>query len=469
MKTKIIILSVGLFLLNSFNVSAQMDCRSMLGAHLTPFKKDGNFLWAIEGTTGPGMMTSPYDSLSKDKTKIRGGMILAALDFGFMQNKSHIYLEGGYKNWQNSDFVDQSEFTDSKHVGMRQAFYSFSTEKTKIKLGLHETRLGDFFLIDERILGASIDQEIGSFTVNVRGGTVNKSFARMGKFCSNRHLYSIINPDFTEKIGEKVGETNLAGIAINWNPHHVKEKPKTNSTDEFSDSNNDEFSSDDEFSNSNDEFHENHDFNEFGGSDEFTDIQKSKSKKKFSIKNVGFIVYDEFGSQEYIPENKFYTGLLIDFDLPFGIFMQTGAVYQNMLNNNTVVYIAKLGKSISWNNGSLTKISGAYIGKSNIDNNAIFQPLFSNLFIGEVVRMDAPNFPLWQAAIKHRFPGKIKFHIAIKAVGELENTKTNEQDIEFGFLVFKKHLKITIIGSRIESLAFDNDIIMARVELRLAF
>ncbi len=465
MKTRILFLIFAFIAIGQ--AKAQMDCRSILGAHLTPFKKDGTILWAIEGTTGPGMMTSPYDSI--DKTKINGGMILAALDFGFMRNKSHIYIEGGYKNWQNSDFVNKSEFTDSKHFGIRQAFYSFSNKKTKIKVGLHETRLGDFFLIDERILGASINQEIGAFTVNVRGGTVNKSFARMGKFCSNRHLYSIINHNFTEKIGNKVGETNLAGFVINWNPHYVKENKNTNSTDEFSDTNNDEFSTDDKDSTNKDGYHENHDFNEFGSSDEFSDVGTSKSKQKILIKNIGFIVYDEFGSKQYIPDNKFYTGALADFDLPFGFFMQTGAVYQNMLNNNTLVYIAKVGKSQSWNNASLTKISGAYIGKSNIDDNAIFQPLFSNLFIGEVVRMDAPNFPLWQASIKHRFPGKMKFHIAIKAVGELENAKTNEQDIEFGFLAFRKHLKATLIGSRIESLAFDNDVFMARIELRLAF
>ena len=149
--------------------------------------------------------------------------------------------------------------------------------------------------------------------------------------------------------------------------------------------------------------------------------------------------------------------------------MQTGAVYQDMKDNNTLVYIGKLGKNQSWNNGSLTKISGAYIGKYNIDDNAIFQPLFSNLFLGEVVRMDAPNFPLWQAAIKHHFPNKMKFHVALKAVGELENAKTNEQDIEFGFLAFKNHLKTTLIGSRITSGVFSNDVYMARVELRLAF
>ena len=466
MKTRIFILVFAIMAMSQTN--AQMSCRSQLGAHLTPFKKDGTILWAVEGTMAPGMMTSPFDSI--DNTKLNGGMLLAALDFGFMQNKSHFYVEGGYKNWKNSNFVDKSKLTGSRHFGMRQAFYSYTNNKTNIKIGLHETRLGDFFLIDERMLGVSLNQDIGAFTVNVRGGTVNKSFARMGKFCSNRHLYSIINPDFTEKIGNKVGETNLVGFAINWNPHYVKEQPDNNTDDEFNDTNNNEFSNDDEFSNKTDEFHENHDFNEFGDNDEFSDSKDAdKPKQKITVKNVGFIVYDEFGSQEYIPENKLYTGLLVDLDLPYGFYLQTGAVYQNMQNNNMLVHITQLRKSKSWNNSSLTKVTAAYIGKSNIDDNAIFQPLFSNLFIGEVVRMDAPNFPLWQTSIKHRFPGKYKFHIALKAVGELENAKTNEQDVEIGFFTFNKHLKTTFIGSRIVSNVFPNDVFMARVELRLAF
>jgi len=131
-----------------------------------------------------------YDSL--DKTQLNGGMILAAVDFGFGGQKHHIYIEGGYKNWKNSEFVDESTLTDSRHFGMRQAFYSYTNNGTKLKIGLHETRLGDFFLIDERVMGASIDQEIGAFTINARLGTVNKSFARMGKFCANRHLYGLI-------------------------------------------------------------------------------------------------------------------------------------------------------------------------------------------------------------------------------------------------------------------------------------
>lgn len=462
MNIKAFIISAAILIIGNQYVNAQMDCRSMIGAHLTPFSKDGNLLWAVEGTMGPGIMTSPYDSVSN--AKLNGGMLLGALDFSFMKGKSHFYLEGGYKNWKNSELVDTSSFTDSKHLGMRQAFYSYTTEKTKIKLGLHETRLGNFFLVDERIFGASINHEIGAFTINARAGSVNKSFARMGKFCSNRHLYSIINKDFTEKIGEKIGETNLAGFVINWNPNYVKEKPKTNNDDEFSEDNNNEFSE-----SNTDEFHENHDFNEFGDSNEFSDENETNKKQKVSVENVALVFYDEFGSDKYVPNNKFYTGALLDLELPFEVQMQTGAVYQNMQDNNSVVYIAKLGKRKSWDNGSLTKISGAYIGKYNIDDDAIFQPFFSNLFIGEIVRMDAPNFPLWQAAIKHNFPGKLKMHLAFKAVGEIENAQTNEQDIEFGLLALKNHLKLTLIGSRVESLNFPNDIYMARLEVRVAF
>ena len=453
-----------LIFLASLSVNAQMECRSMLGAHLTPFKEGTSILWGVEATMAPGMMTSPYDSLGK--TQLNGGMLLGALDFGFGQQKHHIYLEGGYKNWKNSEFVDDDS-EKSKHLGMRQAFYSYSNNGTDVKLGLHETRLGDFFLIDERVLGASVDKEIGAFTMNARVGSVNESFARMGKFCANRHLYGIINPSYTEKIGKKIGDTNLAGFVINWNPKHIKSEPGSGNTDEFEST--DEFSTDDEFLNNVDEFHENHDFNEFGNAGEFSEESESSTKPKIYISNVGIIFYNEFGAEYYIPENKFYTGALVDINLPYGFFMQTGAIYQNMKNNNTIVYIAKFGKSRTWDNASLTKISGAYIGKSNIDDNALFQPLFSNLFIGEVMRMDAAEFPLWQMAIKHRFPGKLKMHVSLKAAGQIEDAKTNEQDIELGLMAFKNHLKVTLIGSRVETLALPNEFYMARAEFRLAF
>ena len=62
LKTSILI---SLIVFASFSANAQMECRSMLGAHLTPFKKDVPILWAIEGTMAPGIMTSPYPDQEK--------------------------------------------------------------------------------------------------------------------------------------------------------------------------------------------------------------------------------------------------------------------------------------------------------------------------------------------------------------------------------------------------------------------
>ena len=117
----------------SLSVNAQMECRSMLGGHLTPFKSDVPILWAIEGTMAPGIMTSPF--LDEDNTKLNGGMILGALDFKIAK-RGNIYLEGGFKNWINSEFVEETE-KSSRHLGMRQAFYSFSGDNIKLKFGLH--------------------------------------------------------------------------------------------------------------------------------------------------------------------------------------------------------------------------------------------------------------------------------------------------------------------------------------------
>ena len=462
-RINIISIFIGIMLLGSYQANAQMECRSMIGAHLTPINEKIPISWAIEGTMAPGFMTSPWDD--KDNTKLNGGMLLGALEFN-LSKKSNIYIEGGYKNWQNSELVsDDSQ--KSKHLGVRQFFYTYTAENTKVKLGLHETRLGEFFLVDERVLGTSIDHEMGAFNLNLRGATVMQNFARMGQFCSNRHLYGVLHPNYTERIGKKLGDTNMAGLVINWNPHYVKPVKSIGSDDEFQDGGDEFKDSGDEFIDSNDVNHENHDFNEFGESSEFGN--SNKTKNKIILKNVALILYDEFGQEDYILENKIYVGSLLDFALPQEFFFQTGGIYQNMEHNNSIAYIAKLGRNFTWKDASNTKISAAYIGQLNIDDDALFQPLFSNLFLGEIMRMDAVDFPLWQAAIKHRFPGKLKFHVALKGVGQIEKSNTNEQNIEAGIMLFKNHLKITLVGSHVSTDLLPNDFNTARLEMRLAF
>ncbi|MCK5538217.1 MAG: hypothetical protein KAI79_15430, partial [Bacteroidales bacterium] len=68
----------------------------------------------------------------------------------------------------------------------------------------------------------------------------------------------------------------------------------------------------------------------------------------------------------------------------------------------------------------------------------------------------------------HNLPGKLKFHVGVKAVGQIEANETSEIDLEIG-LKPVNHVKMTAILSRIETLALPDDIMMVRMELRVAF
>ncbi len=421
---------------------SQMQCRTTLGSHLTPIMGTDH-LMAFEATMAPGVITD---------YRIQGGMYLLAFDFS-LWNQSNLYFEGGYKNWSKVDLDDAAaddinlpELT-SRHLGVRQLFYSFDTPKTAVKVGLHETKLGNYLLVDERILGGSVDRNFGAIDVNVRAGTVLQNFARMGQFCANRHLYNLTQDNFTENIGEKPGETNLIGAVINWNPHY--QAPAVSS-------------SDDDFS----------DFDEFGEFDEFSEFSDEESGTGSIplVENVGFILYQEMGS--IIEDPKQYVGSLIDLNLPGEISMRTGVVYQGLENNNALVYILQSRKAFLWNSGMNTDLIVSYIGKSDIDDGAVFQPLFSNLFIGEVMRMDATSFPLWTAEVKHRFGGPLRYKTALKAVGQVEGDQTREIDLENSIHLFD-HVQATLLLSHVESDAFEiefpDGVNMIRTEIRVAF
>lgn len=419
---------ISILTISTINADAQLECRSILGGHLTPIKKDSPLLWAIEGTIAPGVI---------DDASIYGFMVLGALDYTFLK-KHHLYIEGGYKNWNYPELtIAQHESKGknkdkNKHWGIRQVYYNFNGKTSDLKIGLHEMKLGDYLLLDERVLGISYNKEFGAFKFQSRLGTVTESFARMGRFCINRHLYNVIKNDYTEKIGDNLGETNLIGFTVNWNPSFVK---KTEGTDI------------DEFS-------------------EFSDFSEFDEDKRKLISNIGIVFYEEFGS--IIPDSKYYFGSLIDFSLPLNLYFQTGVVYQNMVKNNSLIYIGKLGRMFTWKSGANTELAATYVGKHDFDDNALFQPIFSNLFLGEIMRLDATDFPLWDASIKHNFTGKLKFNIELKAVGQIEGNKTSEIDFVAGIKLFK-HSKITTIFSWVETNALVDDLYMARLELRVAF
>lgn len=419
-----------LIILLSQNLSAQMHCRSILGGHLTALNEEGSLLGGIEGTMAPGVM---MDSDDQDRVKLNGGMLIGALDFS-ISSKHSFYLEGGYKNWNNSELA-QHNTGDSRHLGIRQVFYNYKRNDNDMRLGLQEMRMDDYFLLDERVLGGSFNRKSKAFDLNFRIGTVLENFARMGHFCGNKHIYSLIATDYTDNIGEKIGETNLAGLVINWDPHRAKIDKSKND-------------------------------NEFSEISEFDSFNNLDNQQTEIISNIGFILYDEFG--DIIENNKFYGGLMVDSKMPFNFTSRAGFVYQNMADNNSSAYIWKIGNQWNWNSGANTQIESAYMGLFEIDNGAIFQPLFSNLFMGEIMRLDAIDLPLVSGSIKHNFPGKLNFHTGIRTVQKIEDNETFEIDLEAGAKLFN-HSKLTLILSKVQTEDLDKDIYMARTEVRVAF
>ncbi len=373
----------------------------------------------------PGKMT--------DRT-LNGGMVIGALNYSFMKN-FQLYLEGGYKNWKNSAETDndnndgKKNDNEKRHLGMRNVFLDFNNSDINVTAGLQEMKLGDFIMLDERTTGIAYKENFGAITINVVTGSVLKNFARMGHFCSNRHLYNLMGNNFTENIGKKMGETNLTGTSVTWNTNYTKEE-NGNDDDEFS---------------------------------EFDETTES-TENNFAITNIGFLAYNEFG--KIINDNKYYFGTFTNLSLIKNIELKLETVLQSMKDQNSIAGIAKIHKSFLRKSGDNIDIELSYFGKYAIDDNAIFQPLFSNIFAGEVMRLDAVDFPFVVATLQHKFPWK---HLSLKLnfVKQLEDNEVFETDFITGISLFN-HSKISLILSHIDSNAFDN-VNMARIEAKVAF
>ncbi|MCD4813050.1 hypothetical protein K8S19_05105 [bacterium] len=419
---------LGLVLGLAVNANAKRECRSILGAHLTPVMEKSSLLWAIEGTMGPGRIG--------DKM-ITGGMLLGALNYTFFSSHQ-LYLEGGYKHWSVTDISgsDDSnqpavlEYEDSRHVGLRQVFYHYQEKDIIARLGLQEMKMGNSILLDERVLGLSYNQSWQAFSVQAQAGTVTDHFARMGKFCANRHLYNLLALDYTGGVGEVMGETNLLGLTISWNPGYV---PGDDAGNEFS---------------------------------EFSDSDSSGPVSHISVSNLSVLFYEEFGT--IIEDNRVYVGLLMNGKLHNALDWAISGINQTIDSESTLAYTIELGKDFIYDSGALTSISVGYLGQSEWNGDAKFQPTFSNLFFGEVMRLDAVNLPLAFAEVRHRFPGKLKPYVQLKGVKQLEDQQTMEMNFEAGVSLFG-HVEPAVILSRIEALGLEEVIHMVRLELKVAF
>ncbi|HNX88628.1 MAG TPA: 4Fe-4S binding protein [Paludibacteraceae bacterium] len=382
---------------------AQWECPSRMGATLKPIG-GSNLMWTSEITTSGGFI-GDY--------KIANLMLFGGLDYSI--NHHTFYVEGGVKNWVRNDSLNITN-SQALKFGMREAFYRFSNDNHKLTIGLQSTKSDDYFLINERLAGANYKATFGRFNLNVLGGSVLKQSSRNGTFCTVGYLINVVPGRERALIGNKFGQTNVSMVSLTYVPSSGR----------------DEFSS------------------EFSTSD--------ASKSIFKLNEAGGLAYYEFGNGKTI--SPFITGIYASSSLA-GINLKPELLYQAAENNHALLYNIEVSKNINWSGGQLTKLMARYYGLHEISDGAVALNSYSNVFAGDVLRLDALELPFFQAGIKHSFPtikSSVKLQAALqtgKTSGFIDDNfstvpaRMKEFDLSFS-KNFGKYILITAYGGYIE-------------------
>jgi hypothetical protein len=431
-------INIILLVLSTTTLWAQPDCRSILGLHLKSIAETP-FSWAIEGMGAVGVMP--------DRT-VANWTAMGALDFTFKKN--NIYFEGAYKNWYNTaknpdgnepqtglpDYNRPTQY----HWGFRELHYLRKSESFQLKAGIQGVKTDDYFLFDERMLGLSASKSWNGLKLSANTGTVSQRLARFQDVCGTRHIYNVFHRSQFNFVGDKPGKTNFAAAFLKWTPKKASPKP---------------ISKEDEF----DEFSDN--------SFSVLEIkEKGHHANKWKWSESGIFFYEEFGSGFH--EFKYYSGAFSAIQIPWSIQLKGQLVDQYILNDHALAFYISAQKNLAWRNGNHTQIDATYLGKINLTPNAHFYPAFSNLFLGEVMRLDAIDLPLLSGSIKHHFGGKFKPSLQLNAVSQINGSQSREADLIAGIKLVG-HARLTGILSYISSELLTQDYWMTRMELRIAF
>lgn len=430
------------FFLTSARIGFGTDCRTELGVHLKPLWANGPFSWAVEASLYDGKL----DHSGLDRT-FTSQMFFTGLDF--TSGSHRVYAEGGLKYWGRSD--DQarsvlfstgylpvqsvwSEFPKpaQRHWGMREAFYEFNQSATHLKIGLQSMRLGNSMLLDERVLGLGAMHESGAFDFHLKLGTVSTDFARKGDFCSTRHVYNLLRGGRFNLVSNNLWETNFFGVLASWDPSQKQPNQKRVAF---------EASADDDFK-----------------MDEF--------KQESWLKNIGLIFFEEFGSGFH--DYKYYFGAIASFALPGSVTIETEMIGQYIRNENALAFKLAAKRDWAWNSGALTNVSLTLVGKYSLDDQSRFYSAFSNLYIGEVMRLDVQDLPFWSVALRHEFPVRFKPTVKVLYLQEPERDHLQELDLQLHARIYNG-LRLYGIYSHIQSDLLPGITQMRRMELRWAF
>jgi len=351
---KLIILTGFLFL--SIIAKAQWECPSRIGGSLKPIGPT-NLMWASELTTTAGY-AGGYG--------IANAMAYLGLDYS--QNNFTVYAEGGAKSWIR---FNANDYQNAKYsYGLREAFFRYKKDAQSLTLGLQSTQGEDFYLLNERVAGINYKTTFGNWSLNALTGTVMDQFARNGTFCTLGYLYNIVPGRQRAVLGNKFGQTNPAMFTLTY-------KPATKLSDEFSTGD---------------------------------EVLSDKKSSLIKLNNAGALLYKEYGS--LIETQALFSGAFAEAELA-GITLKPEVIFQSANACNALLYSFTAQKQFIWNNSQQTRVFGRYIGLHEIDSAAIALNSFSNVFAGEVLRLDALELPLFQAGIKHSIP-KLKVSVKLQ-------------------------------------------------------
>jgi hypothetical protein len=116
----------------------------------------------------------------------------------------------------------------------------------------------------------------------------------------------------------------------------------------------------------------------------------------------------------------------------------------------------------------LTNIWGGYIGSAEIDPNAIFHPNFSNLFLGEVMRLDVVHLPLVFGRMKHHLTWSGKPAFGLLAVKRMSADNAAEVDFDVEFHLSRGFRLYGLVGF-VRSDALPTTTMVGRAQFRYAF
>lgn len=372
---------------------AQWECPSRLGAALTPIGSS-NVQFGAEFTHSIGLMNiySTGDSGEEvsNMTKISNDMLFFGLDY--TTGKHAFYAEGGVKYWsrvdsvfeRGQDLTDDSTAGENSEItpGLRELFYTFKGENHNFTIGEQTAKSDDYYLVNERMVGLNYRFTYGRWIANLLGGSVLKSFARNGTFCSVGYMQSIVPRRERTIIGNDFGQTNFAMLSVQFHPSaEVSENFDQGETSEFS--------------------------------SEFSSGREESSTKMLNWNTLGLVIYDEMGS--WVDTSALLVGLYTELGLAETFSLKPEVLYQRAQDNNGLIYSLQGEMNQTWSNGWQTKALVRYLGMMAFDSLAKAHTSFTNIFAGEILRLDAMDLPFLQVGLKHSFTGirtSIKFQMA---------------------------------------------------------